>query len=118
VDVSSINNLADVHALYVGGEPLEKEARELFVKGTMADIRNHFQVPAVIPISPWAAGAGDGSGVGAAVGRGSVLLPFLARALGVRGAVTSPSSRSPGTLPRAGRGAAALPALTACVPRT
>ncbi|XP_075621226.1 DNA polymerase subunit gamma-1 [Balearica regulorum gibbericeps] len=43
VHVSSINNLADVHALYVGGEPLEKEARELFVKGTMADIRNHFQ---------------------------------------------------------------------------
>lgn len=44
VHVSSINNLADVHALYVGGEPLEKEARELFVKGTMADIRDHFQV--------------------------------------------------------------------------
>ncbi|NXN17260.1 DPOG1 polymerase, partial [Indicator maculatus] len=43
VHVSSINNLADVHALYVGGEPLQKEARELFVKGTMADIRNHFQ---------------------------------------------------------------------------
>ncbi|XP_061227335.1 DNA polymerase subunit gamma-1 [Neopsephotus bourkii] len=43
VHVSSINNLADVHALYVGGEPLEKEAREVFVKGTMADIRNHFQ---------------------------------------------------------------------------
>ncbi|NWR69725.1 DPOG1 polymerase, partial [Centropus unirufus] len=43
VHVSSINNLADVHALYVGGEPLEKEAREIFVKGTMADIRNHFQ---------------------------------------------------------------------------
>uniref|UniRef100_A0A672UCU1 DNA polymerase subunit gamma-1 n=1 Tax=Strigops habroptila TaxID=2489341 RepID=A0A672UCU1_STRHB len=43
VHVSSINNLADVHALYVGGEPLEKEARELFVKGTMADIRTHFQ---------------------------------------------------------------------------
>ncbi|NXK55673.1 DPOG1 polymerase, partial [Chauna torquata] len=43
VHVSSINNLADVHALYVGGEPLEKEARELFVKGTMADVRSHFQ---------------------------------------------------------------------------
>lgn len=49
--VSSINNLADVHALYVGGEPLEKEARELFVKGTMADIRSHFQVRAAIPTS-------------------------------------------------------------------
>ncbi|XP_021263131.1 DNA polymerase subunit gamma-1 [Numida meleagris] len=43
VHVSSINNLADVHALYVGGEPLQKEARELFVKGTMADVRNNFQ---------------------------------------------------------------------------
>ncbi|NWV01370.1 DPOG1 polymerase, partial [Upupa epops] len=43
VHVSSINNLADVHALYVGGEPLQKEARELFVKGTMADIRSNFQ---------------------------------------------------------------------------
>lgn len=52
--VSSINNLADVHALYVGGEPLEKEARELFVKGSMADIRSHFQVRAAIP-------AGSGS---------------------------------------------------------
>ncbi|XP_015728580.1 DNA polymerase subunit gamma-1 [Coturnix japonica] len=43
VHVSSINNLADVHALYVGGEPLQKEARELFVKGTMADVSNNFQ---------------------------------------------------------------------------
>ncbi|XP_056427904.1 DNA polymerase subunit gamma-1 [Hyla sarda] len=43
VNVSSINNLADVHALYVGGPPLEKEARDLFVKGSMADIRAQFQ---------------------------------------------------------------------------
>uniref|UniRef100_A0A8D0H7V5 DNA polymerase subunit gamma-1 n=1 Tax=Sphenodon punctatus TaxID=8508 RepID=A0A8D0H7V5_SPHPU len=43
VDISSINNLVDVHALYVGGKPLEKEARELFVKGTMSDIRSNFQ---------------------------------------------------------------------------
>uniref|UniRef100_A0A673MKI6 DNA polymerase subunit gamma-1 n=1 Tax=Sinocyclocheilus rhinocerous TaxID=307959 RepID=A0A673MKI6_9TELE len=43
VDISSINNLADVHALYVGGEPLRKEPRDLFVKGSMADIRTHFQ---------------------------------------------------------------------------
>ncbi|XP_006028344.1 DNA polymerase subunit gamma-1 [Alligator sinensis] len=43
IDISSINNLADVHDLYVGGKPLEKEARELFVKGTMGDIRNNFQ---------------------------------------------------------------------------
>ncbi|KAM9502639.1 DNA polymerase subunit gamma-1-like isoform 1-T2 [Salvelinus alpinus] len=43
VNISSINNLADVHALYVGGEPLQKEAREIFVKGSMADVRNNFQ---------------------------------------------------------------------------
>lgn len=44
VDISSINNLADVHALYVGGAPLQKEARETFVKGSMMDVRNNFQV--------------------------------------------------------------------------
>lgn len=44
MNISSINNLADVHALYVGGPPLEKEARETFVKGTMMDVRNNFQV--------------------------------------------------------------------------
>uniref|UniRef100_A0A8C2VJ16 DNA polymerase subunit gamma-1 n=1 Tax=Chinchilla lanigera TaxID=34839 RepID=A0A8C2VJ16_CHILA len=43
VDISSANNLADVHSLYVGGHPLEKEARELFVKGSMKDIRENFQ---------------------------------------------------------------------------
>ncbi|KAL0968447.1 hypothetical protein UPYG_G00266960 [Umbra pygmaea] len=43
VHISSINNLADVHALYVGGEPLQKEARDIFVKGNMVDIRNNFQ---------------------------------------------------------------------------
>ncbi|XP_045894014.1 DNA polymerase subunit gamma-1 isoform X2 [Micropterus dolomieu] len=43
VNISSINNLADVHALYVGGPPLQKEARETFVKGSMVDVRNNFQ---------------------------------------------------------------------------
>uniref|UniRef100_A0A3P8XBD4 DNA polymerase subunit gamma-1 n=1 Tax=Esox lucius TaxID=8010 RepID=A0A3P8XBD4_ESOLU len=43
VHISSINNLADVHALYVGGEPLRKEARDVFVKGKMADVRDNFQ---------------------------------------------------------------------------
>lgn len=43
VNISSINNLADVHALYVGGQPLQKEAREIFVKGSMMDVRNNFQ---------------------------------------------------------------------------
>ncbi|KAM6961340.1 DNA polymerase subunit gamma-1 [Aplochiton taeniatus] len=43
VDISSINNLVDVHALYVGGEPLQKEARDIFVKGSMEDVRKNFQ---------------------------------------------------------------------------
>ncbi|XP_030646038.1 DNA polymerase subunit gamma-1 [Chanos chanos] len=43
VNISSINNLADVHALYVGGKPLKKEARDIFVKGSMLDVRNNFQ---------------------------------------------------------------------------
>lgn len=44
LDISSVNNLADVHSLYVGGPPLRKEPRELFVKGSMRDIRENFQV--------------------------------------------------------------------------
>lgn len=44
LDISSVNNLADVHSLYVGGPRLEKEPRELFVKGSMKDIRENFQV--------------------------------------------------------------------------
>lgn len=44
LDISSVNNLADVHSLYVGGPPLEKEPRELFVKGSMKDVRENFQV--------------------------------------------------------------------------
>ncbi|KAM9854974.1 DNA polymerase subunit gamma-1 [Aulostomus maculatus] len=43
MNISSINNLADVHALYVGGPPLQKEARETFIKGSMMDVRNNFQ---------------------------------------------------------------------------
>lgn len=43
VNISSINNLSDVHSLYVGGPPLDKEARDIFVKGSMADVRSNFQ---------------------------------------------------------------------------
>ncbi|KAG8516326.1 DNA polymerase subunit gamma-1, partial [Galemys pyrenaicus] len=43
LDVGSVNSLADVHSLYVGGPPLEKEPRELFVRGSMKDIRENFQ---------------------------------------------------------------------------
>lgn len=46
VNISSINNLADVHALYVGGPPLQKEARETFVKGSLSDVRSNFQARA------------------------------------------------------------------------
>ncbi|KAK2724481.1 hypothetical protein QYM36_001099 [Artemia franciscana] len=40
--VSSRNGLSDVHELYCGNR-LNKEARDLFVKGSMADIRENFQ---------------------------------------------------------------------------
>lgn len=43
VNISSLNNLADVHALYVGGPPLQKEARDIFLKGSMSDVRSNFQ---------------------------------------------------------------------------
>ena len=52
VNISSINNLADVHALYVGGPPLQKEARETFVKGSMIDVRNNFQVRGYVKSFP------------------------------------------------------------------
>lgn len=57
MNISSANNLADVHSLYVGGPPLKKEPRELFIKGTMRDIRENFQVP---PPSDSGWHAGDG----------------------------------------------------------
>ncbi|ELW62800.1 DNA polymerase subunit gamma-1 [Tupaia chinensis] len=43
LDISSVNSLAEVHKLYVGGPPLEKEPRELFIRGSMKDIRENFQ---------------------------------------------------------------------------
>ncbi|KAK2107473.1 hypothetical protein P7K49_012638 [Saguinus oedipus] len=43
LNISSVNSLAEVHSLYVGGPHLEKEPRELFVKGSMKDIRENFQ---------------------------------------------------------------------------
>ncbi|EPQ20484.1 DNA polymerase subunit gamma-1 [Myotis brandtii] len=52
LDISSVNNLADVHGLYVGGPPLEKESRELFVKGSMKDVRENFQPRCLRPRCP------------------------------------------------------------------
>lgn len=112
--VSSINNLADVHALYVGGEPLEKEARETFVKGTMADIRRDFQVQEAIPPSRQAAGDGEGSRVVVAAGVVSILLPFLA-ALG--GVVTCSVLPQPPCRALWWQRVAVLLSLTCCCPQ-
>ena len=45
MEVSSPNNLADVHWLHVRrGKRLDKAPRDVFVKGTVQDIRSDFQV--------------------------------------------------------------------------
>nr|CAG4651578.1 EOG090X00SQ [Triops cancriformis] len=41
--ISSFNGLKDVHQLYCGGLPLEKDARNYFVRGTLEEIRAEFQ---------------------------------------------------------------------------
>ena len=41
--VSSLNGLRDVHQLYCGGAPLENEERNVFVTGSLADIKTGFQ---------------------------------------------------------------------------
>ena len=42
---SSLNNLADVYALYNdNGDELDKSERDIFVTGTMSDVRDNFQV--------------------------------------------------------------------------
>lgn len=43
LDISSLNNLADVYGLYSGGKSLKKESREIFVTGTLSDIAANFQ---------------------------------------------------------------------------
>ncbi|XP_039436340.1 DNA polymerase subunit gamma-1, mitochondrial [Culex pipiens pallens] len=40
---SSLNNLADVYSLYCDGAKLDKEKRNLFVEGTLPEIRAEFQ---------------------------------------------------------------------------
>ncbi|KAJ8936294.1 hypothetical protein NQ318_001487, partial [Aromia moschata] len=39
---SSLNNLVDIYKLYCG-KSIKKESRDLFVKGTLLDIKNNFQ---------------------------------------------------------------------------
>ncbi|GFO44683.1 DNA polymerase subunit gamma-1, partial [Plakobranchus ocellatus] len=41
--ISGMNNLSDVFQLHCGEEPLEKSKRDIFVEGTMADVRDQFQ---------------------------------------------------------------------------
>lgn len=42
-NVSSFNGLSDVHKLYCGGLGLEKEKRNVFVTGSLAEIKDDFQ---------------------------------------------------------------------------
>lgn len=41
--MTSLNSLADVYKLYSGGDSLNKDQRNLFVNGTLSDIRANFQ---------------------------------------------------------------------------
>ncbi|EDW03213.1 DNA polymerase subunit gamma-1, mitochondrial [Drosophila grimshawi] len=43
LEQSSLNSLVDVHRLYCGGEPLSKEPRNIFVEGTLEQVRQQFQ---------------------------------------------------------------------------
>ncbi|CAC5369661.1 POLG [Mytilus coruscus] len=42
-EVSTMNNLNDVYQLHCNGKPLQKDTRDIFVKGTMKDVRERFQ---------------------------------------------------------------------------
>ena len=42
--MSTLNNLNDVYQLHCQGKPLSKATREVFIEGTMADVREQFQV--------------------------------------------------------------------------
>ena len=44
MDSSTLNNLRDVHQLYCPNEkPLDKEQRNIFVHGTITEVRQNFQ---------------------------------------------------------------------------
>eukprot|EP00795_Rhopilema_esculentum_P006484 gene6484-11938_t len=43
MDIGSLNNLVDVYALYTNNGVLSKTIKDLFVEGTLADIRDNFQ---------------------------------------------------------------------------
>ena len=48
LEVSTMNNLADVHQLHVGGDRIDKDKRNIFVEGNMVDVRHYFQVNMLI----------------------------------------------------------------------
>lgn len=48
MDVGSLNNLSDVFALYTNNGGLDKTTKDLFVEGSLADIRENFQVISVL----------------------------------------------------------------------
>lgn len=41
---SSLNSLVDVHRLYCGGESLSKEPRNIFLEGSLSDVKENFQM--------------------------------------------------------------------------
>jgi hypothetical protein len=43
-EMSTMNNLNDVYQLHCNGEPLQKDTRDVFVKGSIQDVREKFQV--------------------------------------------------------------------------
>ncbi|KAH8238861.1 hypothetical protein KR038_005045 [Drosophila bunnanda] len=43
LEQSSLNSLVEVHRLYCGGDPLSKEPRNIFVEGTLEQVRQNFQ---------------------------------------------------------------------------
>ncbi|EDW27333.1 GL21087 [Drosophila persimilis] len=44
LEQSSLNSLLEVHRLYCGGEALSKEPRNIFVEGTLDQVRHNFQL--------------------------------------------------------------------------
>ncbi|XP_017854928.2 LOW QUALITY PROTEIN: DNA polymerase subunit gamma-1, mitochondrial [Drosophila busckii] len=43
LEQSALNSLVEVHRLYCGGPALSKEPRNIFVEGTLEQVRQHFQ---------------------------------------------------------------------------
>ena len=48
MDVGSLNNLSDVYELYTSKGKLDKSTRDLFVEGTIHEIRENFQASCIL----------------------------------------------------------------------